>query len=59
MAKNKDGLEAGAPVSFEELSRLERADRRAKLDVAAKPVVEPTKPAPKKRRVSEPKEGSK
>jgi len=57
MAKNNDGLEAGAPVAFEDIARLEREKRRAKIDQAAEPVVKP-KPAPKKRKTSASKEGN-
>lgn len=44
MAKNNDGIEAGAPVSIEDILRIERQKRREAIDGASAPTVEPEKP---------------
>lgn len=44
MSLNKDGFEAGKPVSLEDILRAERKNRRAAIEAAAEPAPAPAEP---------------
>lgn len=47
MSLNKDGFEAGKPVSLEDILRAERKSRRAAIEAAAEPAPAPAPAEPK------------